>query len=211
TKPSAKSRSNAARSRFTRAVAQASSSCSNARVSASCAVRMRHTTRSNARIRSLPQNFDDDPFLALSVPLAIKDPLPRPKVELSRRDRHDDLMPDGEAPQMCGGVVFAGLVVPVPRRIPRRDRPFEPLQDVFPESGLMVIHENRRRDVHGTNQHETFTHLANLHFLHNLFSYVDDLLTPLRVEPEIVGARLHQSPVSNCHSQTDSLNWPPIW
>src|SRR6266852_8322007 len=102
---------------------------------------MRHTTRSNARIRSLPQNFDDDPFLALSVPLAIKDALPRPKVELSPRDRHDDLVPDGEAPQVRGGVVFAGLVVPVARRIPRRDRPFEPLQDVVPQSGLVIVRE----------------------------------------------------------------------
>src|ERR1041385_4041155 len=55
----------------------------------------------------------------------------------------------------------------------------------------MVIHENRRRDVHGTHQHETFTHLAGLHFLHNLFSYVDDLLAPLRIEPEIMRMGLH--------------------
>src|SRR5258708_29633347 len=97
-------------------------------------------------------------------------------------------------------------MVAIPRGTPRGDGPPEPLQEVCPESGLMVIHEDRRRDVHGTNQHETFTPLANLHFLHNLVSYVDDLLPPLRVEPEIVSPRLHESPVSNCHRQSESLN-----
>src|SRR5438552_15181964 len=100
---------------------------------------MRHTTRSKARIRSLPQNFDDDPFLALSVPLAIKDALPRPEVELSRRDRHDDLMPDSEAPQMRVGVVFDGHVVPVPMRIPRIAHTFHPLAHVLPHTRFVIL------------------------------------------------------------------------
>src|SRR2546426_6390998 len=37
--------------------------------------------------------------------------------------------------------------------------------------------------------------------LHNLLGNVDDLLTPLRVEPEIVGMGLHEPPVSNCHTR----------
>src|SRR5438477_52502 len=38
---------------------------------------------------SLPQNLDDHPFLPLPVPLAIKHPLPRSKVQLSRGDGND--------------------------------------------------------------------------------------------------------------------------
>src|SRR6267154_790729 len=154
----------------------------------------RRATSSSEQTYSLSQNLDDHSLLPLAVPLAIKHALPRTEIQLAGRDRHDHLVPDRQAAQVRRRVVLPGFIMAIPRRIPRGDGPLEPLQDVFPESGLMVIHENRRRDVHGTNQHETFTHLANRDFLHNLVSYVDDLLSPLRVEPEVVSPRLHESP-----------------
>src|SRR6266702_418899 len=88
---------------------------------------------------------------------------------------------------------------------------FEPLQNVLPQSRLVVVDEHRCRDMHCAHQDKAFTHLTRLDLLRHLVGDIDDLLTPLRVEPEIVGAGLHQSPVSNCHSQTESLNWPQIW
>src|SRR6266850_4029141 len=142
-------------------------------------------------MRSLSQDFDYYPFLPLSIPLTIKHPLPRPEVELSCGDRHDDLVPDREAAQVSRGVVLARLVVPIPLGIPGRDRPLQPLQDVFPQSRLVVIHENGCGDVHGTDECQTFTHRADLHLLHHFLGDVDDLLTPLRVEPQIMGMALH--------------------
>src|SRR5262245_49531364 len=40
--------------------------------------------------------LEDHPFLALAVPLAIEDSLPRAKVEVTARNGNDDLVPDRE-------------------------------------------------------------------------------------------------------------------
>src|SRR5258706_761560 len=173
--------------------------------------RRRATSSLSEHPYSLSQNFDDHPFLPLPVPLSIKHPLPRPKVQLPRSDRHDHLVSDRETAQMRRRVVLTRFIVAIPRRIPRGDRAFQPLQNVVPQSRFVIVDEHGRGYVHGAHQDQTFTHRAGLHLLHNLVGNVDDLLSPLRVEPEVVRPRLHESPVSNCHRQTESLNWPEIW
>src|SRR5215467_6614141 len=42
----------------------------------------------------LPHGFEDHTLGTLAVPFAVEDALPRAQIELSSRDRHDDLMPD---------------------------------------------------------------------------------------------------------------------
>ncbi len=64
-------------------------------------------------MRSLSQNFDDDPFLPLSVPLAIKHALPRPEIQLPGSNRHDHFMADGQAAKVGGRVVLTRLVVAI--------------------------------------------------------------------------------------------------
>ena len=78
-------------------------------------------------------DFDDHAFAPLPVPFPVEHPLPGPEIQLARRDRHDHLVPDGETAQVGGGVVFPGVVVPVPLRVPRRDAVLQPVQDVMPQ------------------------------------------------------------------------------
>jgi hypothetical protein len=88
-------------------------------------------------------------------------------------------------------VVLAGVVVPVAGRIPRRDGLVEPVEDVVPQPGLVVVHEDGRRDVHRRDEHESLPHGARRDLLLHLVRDVDDLLTLLRGEPEVVGVTGH--------------------
>src|SRR2546422_6084996 len=86
-----------------------------------------------------------------------------------------------------------------------------PISTLFPYTTLFRSHEHGGRDVHGADEHQSFAHLARFDLRRNLVGDVDDLLTPLRVEPEIVRMRLHEPPVSNCHRRSESLDCPQIW
>src|SRR6188508_3861390 len=59
----------------------------------------------------LPHGLDDDPLCALAIPLTVEHSLPRAEVEppLGYRDNH--LVPNGERPQVRGGVVLASTAV----------------------------------------------------------------------------------------------------
>src|SRR2546427_3875509 len=138
-----------------------------------------------------PHHLDAPPFPALAVPLTVKHPLPGAEIELSLRDRYQHLVADRQAPEVRRRVVFTGLVVPVAARAPRRDRPLQPFEDVLPQPRLMVVHEHRRRDVHGAHEDEAFPHAALPHLLGHRVADVDDLLPRLGVEPHVVSVRLH--------------------
>src|SRR5262245_29259407 len=79
--------------------------------------------------------LDDYALWTLPVPLPIEDPLPGPEVEPSGGDRDDDLVADGQTPQVGGGVVLACTgIVPVVSGVPRGDSLLQPIEDVLPES-----------------------------------------------------------------------------
>jgi hypothetical protein len=65
------------------------------------------------------------------------------------------------------------------------------MQDVMPESRLVIVDEDGGRDMHGAHQHETFPYPARHHLFGNFVGDVDDFLAALRVEPEVVGAGGH--------------------
>src|SRR4029077_19033905 len=89
---------------------------------------------------SISHRFENDPLGTLSVPFAVEDPLPGAQVELSGRDRHDDLVTDRDQPKMRGGVILARTaVVAVSLGSPRRDGLLEPIEDVLPQSRLLVL------------------------------------------------------------------------
>src|SRR6476660_7930725 len=103
---------------------------------------------------SISHRLENDPFGTLAVPLAIEDSLPRPEIELSGRDRYDDLVADGDRAEMRRGVVLArAAVVAVSLGVPRRDGLLEPIEDVLPESRLVVVHEYGGRDMHRRGEH----------------------------------------------------------
>src|SRR2546422_324136 len=140
---------------------------------------------------TLFRSLDDHTLPALAVPLTVKHPLPGAEIELSLRDRYQHLVADRQAPEVRRRVVFTGLVVPVAARVPRRDGPLQPFEDVLPQPRLMVVHEHRRRDVHGAHEDEAFPHAALPHLLGHRVADVDDLLPRLGVEPHVVSVRLH--------------------
>src|SRR5438876_1266782 len=143
---------------------------------------------------SFPHHLDDHPLPTLAVPLTVKHPLPGAQIELAVRNRHDHLVADREAPQVRGGVVLPRVVVPVAGGIPRGDGFFEPLEDITPQAGFVIVHEYGRRDVHRAHEREALQHAALGDLSGDLVGDVDDLLPLLRVEPEIVGVALHPYP-----------------
>src|SRR5439155_1878586 len=106
-------------------------------------------------------------FGPASVELAVEDPLPRPEVQGTVRDRHHHLAPHDLALVVRVGVVLAGAVVPVAlrARIVRRQL-LEPALVVLVKAGLVVGDEHARGDVQRV--HET-TYLPNTALAHRSF------------------------------------------
>src|SRR5207247_4974584 len=84
-------------------------------------------------------------------------------------------MTDGETAQMRRRIVFARFIVAISRWVPWCDRAFEPLQNVLPQSRLVVVDEHRCRDMHCAHQDKAFTHLTRLDLLRHLVGDIDDL------------------------------------
>src|SRR3712207_3233960 len=93
----------------------------------------------------LPHRLDDDALRALPVPLAVEDALPRAEVQTPIGDWDDDLVANGQRSEMRGRVVLPGAaVVAVPLGVPGRDVVLEPVEDVLPQSRLVVVDEHGR-------------------------------------------------------------------
>ena len=107
------------------------------------------------------------------------------------------LVPDGERAQVRGGIVLAGAgVVSIPVRIPRSDVLLEPIENVLPQAGLMVVHEHGCGNVHRAHEHHPFVDAGRASTFLDFISDVDDLLTALGIEREVVGMCLHGSRLS---------------
>src|SRR5262249_34886768 len=102
-------------------------------------------------LRSLfPEDFDQHPFRPTAVELAVEDLLPRPAVEPALGDGHDDLASHDLPLQVGVGVVLARAVVEVDVGGGVEGcQPLEPALVVLVQAGLVVVDEDRGRDVHG--------------------------------------------------------------
>src|SRR5579872_1564094 len=104
----------------------------------------------------LAHRLNNHPLGPLAIPLAVEDPLPGAEIQGSVGYRNDHLVTHGQRPEMRGGVVLPGPpIMPIILWGPWRDTLFQPVENVFPETGLVVIHEHRRRDMH--RRHEDHT------------------------------------------------------
>src|SRR5690349_10524059 len=100
--------------------------------------------------QSHAHRFQDHSLWTLAVPFAVEDPLPWSEVEATLRDGDDHFVAYRQGAEMRGRVVLAGAaIVPVAVGLPGSDVSLEPIEDVLPEIGLVVVHEDGRRDVHG--------------------------------------------------------------
>src|SRR3569833_2437703 len=89
---------------------------------------------------------------------------------------------------MRGGVVFAcAAVVPIAVRIPRRDGALEPIENVLPQPGLVVVHEHRGRDVHRRDEHHSLCDRRRRATALHVVGDVDDVVPLFRVDREVVG------------------------
>src|SRR6476620_11459293 len=103
-------------------------------------------------------------------------------------------MPDRERPKMCRRVVLpSAAVVPIALRVPRCDRLLEPIENVLPQARLVIVHKHRRGDVHRRDQHHSLLDRRGGTALLDFVRDVDDLLTLLGVEGEILRVCLHVS------------------
>src|SRR5262249_50784961 len=91
----------------------------------------------------LSQDLDNHALPPLAVPFAIEPPLPRTEVKPAVGDRHDNLMAYRQAAQVGGRVVLPRVVVPVAGGVPGGDRRLEPVENVVPQSRLVIVDEDR--------------------------------------------------------------------
>ncbi len=104
----------------------------------------------------LADDFDEDSLLAPAVELAVEDLLPGPEVELSGGHRDDHFTAHHLTFDMRVSVVLACPVVMVlVDRFVRR-QVLEPDLVVVMQSLLVIVDEDRGRDVHRVNQRKTF-------------------------------------------------------
>jgi hypothetical protein len=97
-------------------------------------------------------DLDQHALAAPSVELAIKNLLPRTKVEFTRRDCDYNLPPHDLALHMGIGIVLAGSVVTVARDWLMRCQPFQPSFVVGVQSPLIIVDKNGCGNVHGIDE-----------------------------------------------------------
>jgi len=138
----------------------------------------------------LPHRLHDHALAPLPVELGVEDLLPRPEVQLAGGDRHDDLVVHEDRLQVRVAVVLAGAVVLVIGTLGREV--LQPLPDVFPKPGLVIVHEDAGGDVHRAHQHHPLLDAARGHHRGHPVGDVDELALLLRLEMKILGLALHR-------------------
>src|ERR687895_206660 len=104
--------------------------------------------------QSLSHCLDDDALGPPTVPFSIKNALPGTEVEPAIGDRNDHLVADRQRPEMRSGIVFpSAAVMAISVGIPRRDVALQPVENVLPESRLVVVDKDGGRDVHGRHEY----------------------------------------------------------
>src|SRR5690349_22545250 len=101
-------------------------------------------------------------------------------------------MADGERSQMRSGVVLSGAaVVTIRIGIPWGDALLEPVEDVRPEAGLVVIDEDGRGDVHRRDEHHPLRDAGGGAAGLDVIGDVDDLLAFRGLEGSVGGMYAH--------------------
>src|SRR6266550_3212194 len=93
----------------------------------------------------LSHRLEQDALGSLAVPFSVEDALPGPKIQFALGDGHRHFVTNRQRAQVRRGIVLTGAaVVPVILRRPRSDSSLQPVEDVLPQSRLVIVHEDRR-------------------------------------------------------------------
>ncbi len=132
-------------------------------------------------------DFHQHPLPPPPVKLAVKDPLPRAKVEAAVRHSNDDLAAHNLPFQMRVRVILAGAVVPVlvDRRV--RRQLFEPYLVIVVQATLIVVDENTRSNVPSRHKAQALLNATFPQALVYLGCDVDKCRASGNVEPQLPG------------------------
>src|SRR5215510_2654538 len=136
-------------------------------------------------------HLHDDALSALAIELGVEHLFPWTEIEGTARNRQHHLVTHDGAFQMRVRVVFAGLMVPVVETGGRQL--LEPRLKIVNQAVLPVIHINTGGDMHSRHEHHAFLHTAFFDNLRDIVSNADELLTLLRVEPQIFCVEGHST------------------
>src|SRR5271167_850694 len=141
----------------------------------------------------LADHFDQDALGAAAVEFAVEDLFPRAEVEFAGCNCDYNFAAHHLALMMRVAVVLAGAIVMVAlgTRVVGR-QPFEPSLVIFVQAGLVVVDENRRRDVHRIDEAKPLAHAAFLDRLLNLARDVHEVHPLRHFHSEIFRMRQHE-------------------
>src|SRR5579871_4622305 len=140
---------------------------------------------------SLADDFDQGPFAAAPVKLAVEDLLPRPEVEPALGDRHHHFAPHNLPFHMGVRIVLSRAIMPVLGCRGVWRELFQPDIVVLKQAALRVVDEDRSGDVHRVHEAKAFLHPA---FLDEFLDGIRDVDKPAPVrhfKPKMFRQRFH--------------------
>ena len=141
---------------------------------------------------SFSYDFHQYPLLPPSVELAIKDLLPRTKIQLPFRYRHYYLSPHYLSLHVRIGIVFPGIVVAVLVHRFVRSQFLQPPVIIAVKPAFVVVDENGRSDVHRVYESNPFPDAAFKKALSYLGGNIDESAASRYVEPEFLSVTFHK-------------------
>ena len=133
-------------------------------------------------------------LLASAIKLAVEDLLPGAEVELALCDGNDNLPPHDLPLQMPIGIILTGIMPVLRHRLMRR-KLLQPHLKIMMQPRLIVIDKNRRRDMHGIDEHQPFTNAAFPQALFHLRGNIDKCPSRRRLKPEFLPVAFHLTPL----------------
>ena len=114
---------------------------------------------------------------------------PWTEIQFALRNCDDDFAAHDLAFQMCVSVVFAGPIVTIARGRRVRREFFQPKLVIVMEPRLIVIDEDRSRNVHGVDQTKAFGHAASVNKFLDLRRDIDEPASIRYLEPKMFSER----------------------
>jgi len=142
---------------------------------------------------SFPYDFYQYSLLSSSVELSIKDLFPSTKIQSPLCDCHYYLSPHYLSLYVRIGIVFASIVVAVLVNWFVRRQFLQPRFIIVVKPSLVIVDKDRRRDVHGVHQGESFLNAALEKALLHLRGNIDESAARRNVEPEFFSVAFHKT------------------